>query len=90
MAKVKFTNTHDRVAVVATFADGDKFTLSYTRTGHRANIKSPAGSNRIVTQAQIAKITAIVKRGPKETVMDTATRVQALCETAKSFAELTA
>ena len=64
--KIQKTQTHDRLAVVATFPNGDRRTWSVSRSGERLAIKQPQ-SNPSVTQADFKAIHQGTKHLPDET-----------------------
>lgn len=85
--KVKFTNTHDRMAIVATFSNGDRFKMSLTRGGERMSVEQ-LPTNTPLTKAQFENIAALVKHQPKELNQVRFDRIVAICNKAVTLSDM--
>lgn len=87
--KVKLTVTHDRMAVVAKFENGDEYKASVTRTGDRFSL-AQLPETPTVTKAEVEKLKKLFAFKEGEKNQQRFDRIAAACEAANSISELAA
>lgn len=85
--KVKRTTTHDRLALTATFENGDEFKASITRTGERFTLAQFPETPKVTTE-EVGKIKKLFARQEGELNGARFDRIAAACEAATSLSEL--
>lgn len=85
--KVKFTVTHDRIAVVAKFENGDEYKASVSRGGERFSL-AQLPSTPEVTPAECVVLKKLMNFLPNETNKTRFERIAGVCEQATSIKDL--
>ncbi len=85
--KVKLTVSHDRVAVVAKFSNGDEFKASVGRTGDRMSL-AQLPDTPVVTQGEFKILQQFLAFRPGEINKTRFERIAATCEQATSIKHL--
>lgn len=85
--KVKFTVTHDRLAVVAKFENGDEYKASVSRGGERFTL-AQLPSTPEVTKGEFEVLKSFMNYLPDETNQTRFERIAKTCEQAISISDL--
>lgn len=86
--QVKFTNGHDRMAIVAKFPNGEQFKFSVSRSGERMATAQAPGVH--LSDEQVISLDDMTQFRAGETNLVRFERIKATCERVTSLSALAA